>query len=668
MASILQYTGGLPILAADPEPASIEEQLKDAMARADITPPLQVFSDGKIHRFSTKDDSDGQSGWYVCFALGGAFGDWRLAVDRHTFRATDREMTFLERRQLDADMAKAKALYDAERAKLATSAAQLAMSFDTPASGDHPYLLEKGIKAHDALQDGSDLIVTVQTVQGIVGAQRIMPDGAKRFIRGTPVSGGYHILGDIDTEVCIAEGFATGASVNEATGKPVAIAFNAGNLKAVAQEMRRQYPLATIWIAADNDVSGTGQTKAKEAADAVGASIIMPPEVGMDANDWVQAGHDINALFPRKDSWLVNVMDFSAKPQPISWLVRDWVQGNALMMVHGPSGCGKTFVVLDWAMHIASYQDSWHGKTIHGGAVAYLAGEGHNGLRGRTALWLQEHQPDACELYISQSGTDLNTAEGLAKAAEAIRAMPVSPRLVVVDTLHRFLLGDENSAQDTKTMLDACAHLMGEFDCSVLLVHHTGVNPEAQNRARGSSAWKGALDIEVSIENKDGLLNIIQRKNKDSELAESLCVRLEKTAIDGWLDEDGQQVYSALVVETDETQSSDNIPAAYATLLAKAWTGETMQNKPFITMDMIKNALMNQGKSADAARKTSARVLAKFTNLGLAKSAIGGITIEESSLASMLYLSGQNRTCPDTWKKCPVAGLDKIRTDTDTPL
>jgi hypothetical protein len=85
------------------------------------------------------------------------------------------------------------------------------------------------------------------------------------------------------------------------------------------------------------------------------------------------------------------------------------------------------------------------------------------------------------------------------RVVEAIRALPVPPSIIGIDTLHRFLAGDENSAQDAKTMLDACAALMREFNCSIVLVHHTGVSDEAQHRARGSSAWKGALEIEISV-------------------------------------------------------------------------------------------------------------------------------------------------------------------------
>ena len=132
------------------------------------------------------------------------------------------------------------------------------------------------------------------------------------------------------------------------------------------------------------------------------------------------------------------------------------------------------------------------------------------------------------------------------------------PSVIVVDTLHRFLAGDENSAQDAKTMLDACNALMQEFNCSVILVHHTGVSDEAQHRARGSSAWRGALDIEISIvPGKEGVpMQIVQRKSKDAEMAETIYVELQQVAIPDWLDEDNQQVTSAVIVQAKAPTSA----------------------------------------------------------------------------------------------------------------
>jgi putative DNA primase/helicase len=81
----------------------------------------------------------------------------------------------------------------------------------------------------------------------------------------------------------------------------------------------------------------------------------------------------------------------------------------------------------------------------------------------------------------------------------------------------------------------------------VILVHHTGVNAEAQHRARGSSAWRGALDIEISVVPGD-TIEIVQRKSKDAEEAKPVFAELQSVPIKGWLDEDGEQVTSAVLV------------------------------------------------------------------------------------------------------------------------
>jgi hypothetical protein len=254
-----------------------------------------------------------------------------------------------------------------------------------------------------------------------------------------------------------------------------------------------------------------------------------------------------------RDEWLIPAEEFCAQPAPIAWLVRGWIQDRALCMVHGPSGGGKTFAVLDWALRIASGGGEWCGARVAAGPVVYLAGEGHAGLRGRVKAWMQHHGVDQLNLWLSRAGCDLDTHEGYERVADSIRRKGIAPRLIVVDTLHRFLSGDENSSQDARRMLDACARLMTEFGCAIILVHHTGVSDEAQHRARGSSAWRGALEIEISVvPGKPGEpIQIVQRKAKDSELVAPVAVELLRVTIEGWLDEDGEPVTSAVTVRSD---------------------------------------------------------------------------------------------------------------------
>lgn len=263
----------------------------------------------------------------------------------------------------------------------------------------------------------------------------------------------------------------------------------------------------------------------------------------------------VEGLFEQEtaQAWLIPADDFASKPAPISWLVKGWWQADALIMVHGPSGGGKTFAVLDWALRMAAGLEDWNGCKVRPGPVVYLAGEGHHGLRGRVAAWKQHHGVKSLRMWLSKAGCDLDTPEGYQRVALAIRELPERPGVIIVDTLHRFLSGDENSSQDARRMLDACARLMGEFGCSVVLVHHTGVNEEAQHRARGSSAWRGALDIEISVvPGKDGgPLQIVQRKSKDAELAAPVFAQLLSVQIEGWFDEDGVAVTSAVLTAAE---------------------------------------------------------------------------------------------------------------------
>ena len=130
------------------------------------------------------------------------------------------------------------------------------------------------------------LLVPVRDAAGTLhGLQFIGPDGVKRFKTGTAVAGCYHAIGKPNGKILIAEGYATGATLHEITGYAVACAFNAGNLKPVAEALRVKYPNAELVLCADDDhlIDGNpGLTKATEAARAVGGLLAVPvfPETG----------------------------------------------------------------------------------------------------------------------------------------------------------------------------------------------------------------------------------------------------------------------------------------------------------------------------------------------------------------------------------------------------
>lgn len=653
-----------------------ETQLRDAMLEAGLTPPDDIWMDGKIHRFSSGTKGQGghdKAGWYLVFGDGvpaGRFGCWRAGIEV-TWRAdVGRKLTDAEEMANMRRMAEARALRDAELERtreVAGQAIEIIWSGAQAAHPDHPYLARKGIGVHGARVTGDGrLVVPLYSKDGKLSSlQYIAHDGGKMYHSGAQSGGNFWMLGTMDEPgpLYVAEGFATAATIHEVTKRPCVIAYSANNLPPVVGTLRELYGDAQdVVIVADNDKSGTGINHANQASAKHGARVVMPPELG-DANDYAQAGGDLMALLvpvSTADEWLVPADSFSEQPTPISWLVKRWLQDNALIMVHGPSGGGKTFVVLDWCLRIASRTPEWCGQRVKPGGVVYLAGEGHHGLRGRIAAWKHRHQAGPLSMWLSRAGCDLNTPEGYIKAVNHISKLPERPSVIVVDTLHRFLSGDENSAQDAKTMLDACGALMEKFGCAVILVHHTGVSEEAQHRARGSSAWRGALDIEISIiPAKDGgPMQIVQRKSKDAEMAEPVYVRLASVEIPGWIDEDGEQVTSAVIEQSDELPSAvtggrkESKLSGHVKTLSNGWWAsgaEQRGNSPYLSRSGFAGYLESGMGLSEASIKqylkpsAEGKLIHDLLQAGTIRPHEHGWVIEDDELASSLLMSKNSK-------------------------
>lgn len=108
----------------------------------------------------------------------------------------------------------------------------------------------------------------------------------------------------------LAEGYATADTVSRLMGgKPVIVAFDSGNLDAVARDLRERAPSRPLLIAADNDhnapnqkdatgrpKTNVGLTKAQEAAKAHGGGVMAPQfndgDKGSDWNDLASAQGD----------------------------------------------------------------------------------------------------------------------------------------------------------------------------------------------------------------------------------------------------------------------------------------------------------------------------------------------------------------------------------------
>lgn len=186
--------------------------------------------------------------------------------------------------------------------------AQKIWNSSRPASLSHPYLAAKGITNPDAIaglrqnkyKDNDNLIIPVLYENEIVNLQSINQDGGKRFLAGGQVQGAYAFIGKADdvekVGVVMAEGYATAASIYEATGKPVIIAFDAGNMVAVAERLAQKLPQnVPVVIAVDNDASQTGIKKAIQAAALLGdRATAIQPEFSMTQIQQYQKGKGVD--------------------------------------------------------------------------------------------------------------------------------------------------------------------------------------------------------------------------------------------------------------------------------------------------------------------------------------------------------------------------------------
>jgi len=272
----------------------------DASAIIDDDTPRYYQLDGdkpqrKRGSYSLAYDGDGFAyGWFYDHRAGESH-KWHCKIKGRSREAGEAHKEKLRQRQAARDAA-IKEAHD--------KAAQRASDLWAKASrtGSTPYLERKRIALCGARIIGDMVAVPMYKDGRLVGLQFIGADGEKRFLTDSDKSGSYHSIrgaGDLSV-IRICEGYATGAAISDTyPANPVVIAWDAGNLKAVAKTMRGKYPDARIIICADNDQWtkkpngdewNPGIEKARQAAVAIGGcSVVAPMWPADDADrrtDW----------------------------------------------------------------------------------------------------------------------------------------------------------------------------------------------------------------------------------------------------------------------------------------------------------------------------------------------------------------------------------------------
>lgn len=244
--------------------------------------------DGRRHRVKTQDDKRGQkTGVYVGYLDGvpaGWYQDHRVHSEPVKWKATGKKLDKEAQAHLRALALQRKIERQAEQERSYDhNARRVAQAYDLMpnATDSQGYLKRKGVKAFPGVKmdKRGRLVLPLRNENGeIRSLQRIDESGFKSLKKNGQKSGNYFVVGDREIQngepVLYAEGYSTSASIAEATGRPVVMTVDAGNLPRVAEKLKDKYPNSPHFILGDDDrdkiINGVevnkGREKAEEAA------------------------------------------------------------------------------------------------------------------------------------------------------------------------------------------------------------------------------------------------------------------------------------------------------------------------------------------------------------------------------------------------------------------
>lgn len=229
------------------------------------------------------------------------------------------------------------------------------------------------------------------------------------------------------------------------------------------------------------------------------------------------------------------------------YLVKGIIPRTGLTVAWGPPKCGKSFWIFDLAMHVAlgwQYRD----RRVQEGPVVYCAFEGQTGIQARAEAFRQSHpiERDGPVPFYLQPVT-LDLVADHKELIAAIKRQSLAPVLVALDTLNRSLKGSENDLKDMAAYIAAADVIREAFNCSVVIVHHCGIEG---TRPRGSTALSGAVDAQLAVKRDASDLIIVEVEfQKDGAAGDVIASRL--VPVDVGKDFDGETISSCVIEPCD---------------------------------------------------------------------------------------------------------------------
>lgn len=257
-------------------------------------------------------------------------GGWKFSKERKEPTEEELRQRTEWRKKREEQIRKQQEAKMAEQTKKAEKAGEVIARL--PVLTEHHYLELKQVGAYSLKNfDGSlcmpiydintDNVISYQTVTEVV-----TPDGdtryEKRLMKGARKKGGYFCIpsGCIQQSdfFYVAEGYATGATIHEVTGKPVVVCIDCGNIDPVVSGLRKRFQESTITVCADNDWSNKdnpGLTEARKIQQTYHTDIVYPQFTLKQTEDFTARGikpsdfNDLRSVLDYSDEQIRTVID-----------------------------------------------------------------------------------------------------------------------------------------------------------------------------------------------------------------------------------------------------------------------------------------------------------------------------------------------------------------------
>lgn len=299
-----------------------------------------------------------------------------------------------------------------------------------------------------------------------------------------------------------------------------------------------------VWVILDNDtdymVAGRVDNAWRSIRDSLGkkARRVKLPRHINDVCDFFEE-YDLDALrmlVDRKPSLgqsRFKVLDLTAEPPPVKWLVEGMICHGDIHLLIGEPGIGKSWITMDLALAVADpSRSSFLGRLVaEHGRVLYLDEENPEDLVYSRLTKLGLNKENAKNIrYISNEGVNF------AKHGDEIieEAFDFEPSLTIIDSLTRFHNEDENNAGSMASLFnDAIKPLARQTGSAVVLIHHVNKTDSTSSykRSRGSGDIPASIDAGYDVREVDsGVLAIANFKSRRAAQGDTIYISIRDTA------------------------------------------------------------------------------------------------------------------------------------------